>query len=327
MDLSTTYMGLKLKNPLIVSSSKLTGNYNDIKLCIEHGAAAIVLKSIFEEQIMLESESIARKNHDNAYEWFPEAKEFIKKLSTDEYLDTYLKFIGKMKKDFKVPVISSINCVTPDIWPVFAKKIEAAGADALELNISIFPFDTKKSGDEIEDLYVQILSEVKNQVSIPVSVKLGHYFTNIYSISNRLVQAGADGLVLFNRYSRRNIDIDTAKIIPDNYISSVDEMSIPLRWIALLSGHKIGCDLAASTGVHNYQGIIKQTMAGANAVQLCSTLYLNGINYIELILKDIEIWMKQKKIHNLSSVRGKVVETKAADYSFEHLQFMKRNFD
>lgn len=327
MDLSTTYMGLKLKNPLIVSSSKLTGNYADIKKCIEHGAAAIVLKSLFEEQIRLESDAEMRKNPDNAYEWFPEAKDFIKKLSTEESLDTYLKFVTKLKKDFKVPIISSINCVTPDIWPVFAKKIEKAGADALELNISIFPFDTEKSGAEIEDLYVQILAEVKKQVSIPVSVKLGYYFTNIYSISNRLVEAGADGLVLFNRYTQRNIDINTAKIIPDNYISSMDEMAIPLRWIALLSGNKIGCDLAASTGVQNYQGVVKQTMAGASAVELCSTLYLNGINYIELILKDIEIWMKQKKIENLSSIRGKVVDLKATNYSFEHLQFMKRNFD
>ena len=327
MDLSTTYMGLKLKNPLIAGSSKLTGNYSDIKNCIEHGASAIILKSIFEEQIRLETESILRKNPDNAYEWFPEAKELVNNLTTEENLDSYLKFITQLKKEFNVPIISSINCITPDVWPLFAKKIEGAGADALELNISVFPFDMNKTGAEIEDLYVQILTKVKGQVAIPVSVKLGHYFTNIYSISKRLANAGADGLALFNRYTRRNIDIDTMKIIPDNYISSMDEMAIPLRWIALLSGNKIGCDLAASTGVQNYQGVLKQTMAGANAVQLCSTLFLNGINYIELILKDIEIWMKQKNIESLSSIRGKVVEAKTADYSFEHLQFMKRNFD
>jgi len=327
MDLSTTYMGLKLKNPLIVGSSKLTGNYTDISQCIEHGASAIVLKSLFEEQLKLEADIETGKNPDNAYEWFPEAKEFVKKLSSEENLDNYLKFIARLKTDFDVPIISSINCITPDIWPVYAKKIEKAGADALELNISIFPFDTKKSGAEIEDLYVKILTEVKKQVSIPVSVKLGHYFSNVFSISSRLADAGADGLILFNRFTRRNIDIDTAQIIPDNYLSSIDEMSVPLRWIALLSGQKIGCDLVASTGVQNYQGVIKQTMAGANAVQICSTLYLNGINYIELMLKDIEIWMKQKKIKSLSSIRGKVVETNAANYSFEHLQFMKRNFD
>jgi dihydroorotate dehydrogenase (fumarate) len=320
-------MGLKLKNPLIVSSSKLTGNYPEIRKCIDHGASAIVLKSIFEEQIRLESESETRKNHDNAYEWFPEAKEFIKKLSSKESLDSYLKFITSLKREVNVPVISSINCYTPQVWPVFAKSIELAGADALELNISIFPFDKNKTSAEIEDNYIQILTEVKKQVSIPVSVKLGFYFTNIFSICNRLSEAGADGLVLFNRYTRRNIDIENATVIPENYISSIEEMSIPLRWIALLSGNKIGCDLAASTGVQNFQGVIKQTMAGAHAVQLCSTLYLNGINYIELILKDIEIWMEEKKIQSLSLIRGKVNDKKATNYSFEHFQFMKRNFD
>lgn len=327
MDLSSNYMGLQLKNPLIVSSSKLTGNYNNIKQCVDSGAGAIVLKSLFEEQIRLESDSLMRKNPDNAYEWFPEAKEFINKLSTAESLDTYLKFVTTLKKSFEVPIISSINCITHDVWPVFAKKIEMAGADALELNISVFPYDKEKTGVEIEDLYVRILSEVKKQVSIPVSVKLGYYFSNIYAISKRLVDAGANGLVLFNRYTRRNIDIENEKIVPATYISTAEEMSIPLRWIALLAGDKIGCDLAAATGIHNYQGVVKQTMAGANAVQLCSTLYINRINYIEEILKDLENWMKQKNINSLSSIRGKVSEAKSTNYSFEHFQFMKRNFD
>jgi len=328
MDLRTSYLGLELKNPLIVSSSKLTGDLKNIKECVKYGASAIVLKSLFEEQIRLEAESKLRNSRDNnIYYWFPEAKEHVVGLSVEANLDRYLSFIKEVKAETGVPVISSINCQSAEEWPKFAKAIQDAGADALELNIAIFPFNNKQKSCEIEEVYFDILREVKKHVTIPVSVKLGYYFTNLCSVATRLVEEGADGLVLFNRYFRPDIDINTLKVMPDTHMSSPEELNVPLRWIALMTGNSLPCDLAASTGVHNHVGVVKQILAGAKAVQLCSTLYLNGINVIEQILKDLEGWMVEHRFNSIEEFRGKSLEEQTIDASFERIQFMRKDYE
>ena len=268
MNLSTQYMGLNLKNPLVISSSKLTGDIESIKKCEEYGAGAVVLKSLFEEQIRAEAESTT-KHSNNMYYWFPEAKDHVMDLSIGTKLDEYLKFVSDVKKEVDIPIISSINCNTPDEWPKFANAIQEAGADALELNIGVFPFNESLKGNEIEDIYINILKEVNKNVTIPVSIKLGYYFTNVSSIATQLVESGVDSLVLFNRYMHPDIDINTLKVIDDNSISSASELNISMRWIALLTGNKIGCQLAASTGIHDHVGLIKQLLSGAT---ICSNM-------------------------------------------------------
>jgi len=321
-------MGLELKNPLIVSSSKLTGDMKTIRECIKHGASAIVLKSLFEEQIRLEAESKLRNSSDNnAYYWFPEAKDQVVGLSVEANLERYLKFIKELKAETDIPIISSINCQSSQEWPKFAKAIQGAGADALELNIAIFPFNSEQNSCDVEKKYVEILKEVKKHVTIPVSVKLGYYFTNLCAVATDLVEEGVDGLVLFNRYFRPDIDIETLKVMPDTHMSSPEELNVPLRWIALLAGNRINCDLAASTGVHDYKGVVKQILVGAKAVQLCSTLYLNGIDRIEQILKDLEGWMTKHRFSSIDDFRGRSLDEQTIDASFERIQFMRKDYE
>ena len=328
MNLKTSYLGLDLKNPLIASSSRLTGDMRSIMQCIDNGIGAIVLKSLFEEQIRLEAESKTRAGSANEYYyWFTEAKEKVVGLSLEENLDKYLKFVENVKEYSNVPVISSINCTTAEDWPQFASAIERAGADALELNIALFPFDLNVPSIDLEDLYVDILKSVKKEVHIPVSIKLGYYFTNLCSVANKLVASGADGLVLFNRYYRHDIDIDTQKVISENHMSSPDEIHIPMRWIGLLKGNDINCDIAASTGVHDFQGAIKQILAGADAVQLCSALYLHGIPYIKTMLKEMENWMEKNHFSSVDAFRGKALDSQTIDASFERVQFLRRDFE
>jgi len=322
MDLSTKYLGLELKNPIVVSSSRLTSNYDKIMECIDNGAGAIVLKSLFEEQII---DSIQEKiNENQMYFWYPEATEFVKNISKDHGVKEYIRLLKKVKETSTVPIIASINCTTSQEWPLFAKELQDAGADAIELNISIFPFDEHVESKDIEDIYVEIVTEVKKHVSIPVAAKIGQHFTNINRIVARLCAAKIDGIVLFNRFFRPDISIDKQKVIFDNYLSEPSEMTQSLRWIAALSD-KVNCDLAANTGIHNYEAVIKQIMAGAAAVQVCSTLYKNGVPYIATMLAEIEEWMKENKVKSLDSLKGKIHIGGDNAAAFERVQFMQKS--
>ncbi len=326
IDLSTSYMGLDLVSPIIISSSALTGNLDKIVECERFGAGAVVLKSIFEEQIKAEAEHGV--NHSNEmYHWFPEAKEHVVGLTIDANLDKYLKFVKDVKSAVSIPVIASVNCKTAEVWPKFAKAIMEAGADAIELNISIFPFGKGVSSAEIEQQYVDILKAVKKEVSIPVSIKLGSYFTNLCKLADDLINNGAQGLVLFNRFYRPDIDINTLEVVADNYLSTPEEQSISLRWVALMAGAKVNCDLVAASGIHYHTGVIKMLLAGAQAVQVCSTLYTNGIPYIETILSDLKEWMIKNRFTKLSDFRGKALLDSATLPSFERIQFIKRDFE
>ena len=323
MDLSTEYMGLKLRNPIIVSSSKLTGNINNIKKCADVGAGAIVIKSLFEEQLLADSSRLM--DQDMKYFWFPEAIEFINKHAKEFGLKQSLDLIKEAKAYTDIPIISSINCVTSYEWPQFAKKLEDAGADGIELNIAIFPFDKYISCKEIEDQYVEIVEEVKKHVNIPVSVKLGSYFTNLMQMTHRLDDAGVDGLVFFNRYYRPDIDIEAEKVVRENILSGPQEVTRSLRWVALLAD-KLNCQLTAGTGIHDYTGVVKQLLAGAYSVQICSTLFNNGLSYIDTILFDLEKWMKKHKYTSVSEFRGNVCKDGTCGSKFERVQFLKKEF-
>lgn len=312
-------MGLTLKNPIIVSSSGLTSNISSIKKCANVNAGAIVLKSLFEEQFIANSESLM--DQDNKYFWFPESIEYINKHSKEFGLNQTLQLIKELKDYTDTPIIASINCVSSHEWPQFAKTLEEAGADGIELNISIFPFDKYTSSKEIEDQYITILKEVKRYVSIPVSVKLSDYFTNLVQIVNRLDENNADALVLFNRFYRPDIDIEKYTLVRDNFLSSPEEATKALRWVAMLSP-KLKCQLVGATGIHDYKGVVKHLLAGASAVQLCSVLYKNGLSYIEIILDDLSRWIEKHKYESIDDFRGKICNDQNYNADLERLQFL-----
>jgi len=319
-DLSTKYMGLDLKNPLVVASCSLVNNVEGIRKCVDVGAGAIVLKSLFEEQIHAEAKDL--EEHLWLY-GHSEAFEYVSKLAMPLGPREYLKLIEKAKSAVSVPVIASLNCITPRWWADYAKQLDAVGADGLELNISVMPSDPGRTSEEIENLYLEIVETLRASVKVPIAVKIGSDFTSVARMADRLAQRGASALVLFNRYYQIDIDIEKIAVKPGYRFSSPDEMSIPLRWIALLAG-RVGCDLAASTGVHDGAGVIKQLLAGATVVQLCSTLYLNGVERIGQILREIEEWIDGHGFTSLSEVRGKLSQMQSEHPElYERLQYIK----
>lgn len=323
MDLSTRYLGLNLKNPIIVSSSDLTASVENVSKCEQAGAAAVVLKSLFEEQILADIE----KNSDMEvpmFQWHPEAFDYVREHTRAHAVDEYLTLIEKSKQHVSIPVIPSINCVSPHEWPAFASKLQDAGADAIELNIAIFPFDEEVSGESIEFQYMKIVEEVKKHVTIPVAVKIGPYFSNLSQIAHKLDGAGTNGLVLFNRFYRPDIDIQNLKIFAGELLSAPNEMAHSLRWIGLLA-NKISCDLAASTGIHDGAGVIKQLLVGADATMVCSKLYKKGFSYIGSMLQEIETWMKTQQFKDVAAFKGLLSPDKANTAAWERIQFMKKN--
>lgn len=321
MNTKTKYLGLELKNPVVVSSSRLTGSYDKVMEIIEHGAGAVVLKSLFEEQIINDIEGKLQDNE--MYFWYPEATDFVKNISKEHGVNEYIKFIQKVKANTATPVIASINCITSQQWPQFAKELQNAGADALELNIAIFPHDQTIESRDIENLYIDIVKAVKQHVQIPIAVKLGAQFTNIPQMVSRLDAAGVQGLVLFNRFFRPDIDIETGEISYSNYLSDPTEMTDSLRWISLLAP-KTRCDLIANTGIHDYKAIVKQLMVGAAAVQLTSVLYKKGVPYLATMIGELLAWMKKKNIDSIDKIHINTKPGSAKAAEFERVQFMRK---
>ncbi len=319
-DLSTTFMGLMLKNPIIVSSSKLTYDIDRLKQCEAAGAGAVVLKSLFEEQINVESDRMVGDLNFDAY---ADAYDYFQETSRDYYMNEYLDLVEQAKQNLSIPVIASVNCVSDGSWIDYAERFEKMGADALELNIFIIPADEETSGKVIEDKYLDILKKVKKKVSIPVALKLGSQFSGMAHIMRRFGEEGADGLVLFNRFYKPDIDIENLKIKAAHVYSAPEEMAFTLQWIAILSG-KVKADLAATTGIHSGADIIKQTLAGAHAVEMCSTFMKNGINTIETYLKEIETWMERKGYEKLTDFRG-IMSQEEIDHpeAYERSQYIK----
>lgn len=322
MSLETSYLGLKLKNPVIAGSSSLTGKIEKIQEMADYGIGGIVLKSLYEEQIMADLEKLIEQ--EEMYFWYPEATEYVNQLTKNEGINQYLQLIRDTKKTCQVPVIASINCITAGAWTHIAKNIEDAGADALELNIAIFPANPAMSSLDIENEYIHIVHKVINEIEIPVSVKLGFYFTNILALVNQLTEAGAKGIVLFNRFYRPDIDIDKLELTTPNVFSASEESAITLRWIGLLS-EKFTTDIAASTGIYRYDHAVKQILAGANAVQICSVLYKYGSKAISQITDGIDIWMKEKGFESVDDFRGLINRKNVNTLQWERIHFMMRS--
>lgn len=322
INLETTYMGLQLKNPLIVSSSGLTNSVRKIKIIEEKGAGAVVLKSLFEEQIRNETKHLIGKDPSNSN--YPEAEEYIQTYIKGNSIANYLTLIKEAKEAVSIPVIASINCVSSSDWTSFAKEIEKAGADAIELNVFIVPNDKNMNATEYENLYYKIFNAVKKEVTIPISMKIGIYFTNLFSVANRLNADGADALVLFNRFYEPDIDIEKMKITSAEVLSSPSDIRRSLRWVGMLSDKIKGMDISASTGIHSGAAAIKQLLAGATTVQVCSTVYEHGFDQITTILEDISKWMVSKKFKTVGEFRGKLNYGSIEDPGlYERAQFMK----
>lgn len=326
MKLRTTYLGLELKSPIIVSSSTLTGSVESIKKCADAGAGAVILKSIFEEQISSEIKREEGYSEEDIYDAYPEAQEYLNTFMRGSEIEIYEKLIRESKKIVDIPIIASINCSDKGEWIRIAKELQDAGADALELNIAIAAFDRDLDPRKIEEEYISILKEVEKNINIPVSVKLGDHFTNISRLAFNLTKAGAKGLVLFNRFYNPDINIEKMKVVTGNSISAPEENHNTLRWISLLSSQEIPCELSASRGVYTGEDVIKQILAGAQTVQVCSTLYRNGIEYVKQMNADIEAWMDRHNFYNVKDFRG--IANKKEDIKVvERLQYLRRNYD
>ncbi len=314
-------MGLKLKNPIIIGSCGLTNSVENVKEASAHGAAAVVLKSLFEEQIQLTIDQLNTKTeHTNHYS---EAEDYIHNYSKADIVENYLKLIRECKQAVDIPVIASINCISLSEWTDFAMKIEQAGADGLELNIFILPSDPHKSGDDNEKIYFDIIEKVIKTVKIPVAVKISFYFSGLARMALKLSWTGIKGLVLFNRFFSPDIDIEKFEIKASNVFSHPAELSQSLRWVAMLST-KVQCDIAASTGIHDGKAVIKQLLAGAASVQIASVIYKKGFQEIGIMLAELEDWMTRHKFTSTEQFIGRMSVKKADNpAAYERVQFMK----
>jgi dihydroorotate dehydrogenase (fumarate) len=314
-------MGFSLKNPIIVGSSGLTNSVENIVDLEKNGAAAVVLKSLFEEQI---NHMINKTMHSqNANFGYPEADDYISNYTRDNDIDVYLKLIRGAKEAVNIPVIASINCISSADWVSFAGKIQEAGADGLELNIFILPSDPKKDAAQNEAVYFNIIEKVKKEITIPVAIKISSYFSGLANMALKMSWTGIKGMVLFNRFFSPDIDIDNFKVTATNVFSHPEELAMSLRWVAMLSS-RLHCDIAASTGVHDGKAMIKQLLAGAKAVQIASVLYKNGFGEIGKMIIELETWMDKHNFESIDDFCGKM-SIKDADNpaAYERVQFMK----
>lgn len=322
-DLSTKFAGLELRNPLIAASSGLTNSIGDLKEFDKAGVGAIVLKSLFEEEIRIELEKdLAQMNKENFL--YPETMDFYDSYDdVDDLLSNYLKLISDAKLAVSVPIIASINCVTAEKWPYYATTLQDAGADALELNVFSLPSDFSHTPEKDEKLYFDIVNAVRDQVSIPIILKIGYYSSNLAALINKLSKTEIAGITMFNRFYSPDIDINNFQAIPSFVYSSPDELKLSLRWIALMAG-RVDCDLAASTGVHDSTSLIKQILAGADAVQVASAFYKYGKDYASEMISGLEEWMQKHDFTSLDDFRGKLSYARAKNpAAYERSQFMK----
>lgn len=318
INLETKYLGLTLRNPLIISSSGLTDSVEKIKLAAEYGAGAVVLKSIFEEQINYQA-GVLTENSD-----YPEASDYISNYTRSHSLDNYLNLIKEAKEAVDIPVIPSINCVSAADWIDYAKKIESSGADALEVNMFFLPVDKNLAPEKAEKVYFELVEKLRSTLTIPFAIKLGQRFSNLFYLIDQIHNRGADGVVLFNRYFEPDIDIHSMNVIPAAVFSNPEEKRNVLRWIAMTSSLNFRMSLSASTGVHNGEDLIKYLLAGADTVQMCSVLYKNGHEYIKDVLDEMVSWMKSKEFNSIDEFRAKLNYKNFGDTGkYERAQFMK----
>ena len=323
MDLTTTYLGLKLRTPLVPAASPLSEEIDNIKRMEDAGAAAVVLYSIFEEQLRHERFELHHNLEQGTFSspesltYFPEPEQF--NLGPEEYL----KHIARAKETVDIPIIASLNSSLLGGWTEYAQLIQQAGADALELNIYHIPTDMDLSSEDVEQTYLDILQAVKSEVSIPVAVKLSPFFTNFANMAKRLDAAGADGLVLFNRFYQPDVDLESLEVRPNILLSTPMAMRLPLRWIAILHGH-LKASLAATSGIHRATDVLKMLMAGADVATLCSVLLRNGIPQIQVIEREMAAWMTEHEYDSVAQLKGSLSQRNCPDpTTFERAQYMR----
>lgn len=300
--LETNYLSLKLKNPIIVASSGFTKSVDKVVECAKAGAGAVVLKSLFEESLNRDTWGIEKSSTDH-----PEAYDYIMgELELQYGLAEYCKLIRESKAAVDIPIIASINCVSDKWWPDFAKKIEEAGADAIELNVFSVPNDPKIDSVQIEELYYSILKKIKQDIRIPVAMKIGNSFTSLPNLFENLYIKGLNGLVLFNRFTEPDIDIKKLMIKTSFEFTSSSDLNQTLRWISILYNEDIDVDLCATTGIHTSEDVIKMILAGASSVQMASAFYKSGLDIIPGMLNDIKDWMQEHKFETLDLFKGKL---------------------
>lgn len=323
MDLTTTYMGLQLKNPIVPSASPLSRDLDNIKRMEDAGASAIVMYSLFEEQIEHEQKELnhfiaqGTESFQEAMSYFPEAEDY--NLGPEEYL----QHITGAKGATAIPIIGSLNGVSPGGWLEYAKRIEEAGADALELNVYYIPTNNAFDAHEIENIYLEDLKRVKNAISIPVAMKLSPYFSSVANMAKKLDDAGADALVLFNRFYQPDFDLEELEVVPSINLSTSAENRLPLRWIAILHG-QIKANMAATTGIHTATDALKMLMAGADVAMLCSVLLEQGPQHIATVLHDLQQWMEEKEYESVTQMKGSMSQKSVAEpAAFERANYMK----
>ncbi|MFQ5433697.1 MAG: dihydroorotate dehydrogenase-like protein [Anaerolineae bacterium] len=323
MDLSTTYMGLKLKNPIVPSPSPLTRKRDTMRQMENAGAAAVVLYSLFEEQITLETQTLDQylihgaDSFAEAVSYFPQVPEYQARP------DAYLEHIQWAKRALDIPIIASLNGVSSGGWIRYAQEIESAGADALELNVYYLPTDLTLSGGDVEQIYLDILRDVKASVTVPVAMKMSPYFSAFAHMAKALADAGADGLSLFNRFYQPDLDPENLEVVPNLMLSHSHEMRLPMRWIAILYG-RIAADLGLTTGIHTVQDVIKGVMAGASVTMMASELLQNGVGRITAILNELEQWLVEHEYESLSQMHGSLSQINCAEpAAFERANYMR----
>lgn len=323
MSLTTKYLGLTLRNPLVVSSSPLSQNLDSIRRLEDAGAAAVVMYSLFEEQITFDSFYVdyylnnATNSHAESLSYLPEMQSY------EVWPDEYMELIRKAKEAVDIPIIGSLNGTSAGGWTDYAALMQEAGADAVELNVYYIPVNEDLKGSDVENTYLDILREVKRSVSLPVAVKLSPYFSSTANMAKRLVDEGASGLVLFNRFYQPDIDLEALEVVPRLVLSNSSELRLPLRWVAILYG-RLMVDLAITTGIHTSDDVLKSLMAGANVTMMASELLQNGIRRIQVILDEMQQWMNEHEYESVAQMIGSVSQKHCAEpAAFERANYMK----
>jgi dihydroorotate dehydrogenase (fumarate) len=323
VDLTTTFMGLKLKNPIVPSASPLSASLDNIKRMEDVGAAAVTLHSLFEEQIEFEAEALTHflehgtEQFAEALTYFPQVHEYRREP------DDYVEHIQQAKEAVDIPIIASLNGISPGGWTRYAKRFEDAGADAVELNVYFIPTNFYLMSYDIEDLYVKLLRDVKQHVSIPVAMKLSPYFSAMPHVASMLDAEGADALVLFNRFYQPDIDIEELDVVPNLQLSSPVEMRLPMRWIAILYG-KVDCSMALTSGIHTSEDVIKAVMVGSDVANICSVLLKAGIGKIDELLEGVTTWMEEHEYESVEQMKGSMSHRSVPEpAAFERANYMK----
>ncbi len=323
VDLATTYMGMRLKNPIVPSASPLSASLDNIKRMEDAGAAAVTLHSLFEEQIEFQAEALTHflergtESFAEALTYFPATHEYRREP------DDYVEHIRKAKEAVGIPIIASLNGVSPGGWTGYAKRFEEAGADAVELNVYFIPTNPHLMSYDVEDLYVKLLKDVKKHVSIPVAMKLSPYFSAMPHVASMLDAEGANALVLFNRFYQPDLDIEALDVTPNLQLSTPVEMRLPMRWIAILYG-RIDCSMALTSGIHTSDDVIKAVMVGADVANICSVLLKEGIGKINDLLLGVTTWLEEHEYESIEQMKGSMSHKSVPEpAAFERANYMK----